>query len=66
MFEARLLGFGAIIDMKTGEEGGTAFRDTFCCGESPDPIFGRLRSRIEVGFADDVKVRGGVGIGGRS
>jgi hypothetical protein len=45
MFEERLLELDWVIEMKTGEEGGIAFRETFCLGESP--TLGRLRSRME-------------------
>ena len=45
MFEERLLVFGGDIEMKTGEEGGIAFRETFCFWDST--TLGRLRSRIE-------------------
>ena len=45
MFEERLLVFGGDIEMKTGEEGGIAFRETFCLWDST--TLGRLRSRIE-------------------
>ena len=59
MFEERFpFGFGAIIEMKTGEEGGIAFRETLLFrvpGDSPPmppiPILGRLRSRMEEGGA---------------
>lgn len=47
MFEARLLVFACVMEMKTGEAGGMAFRDTFCLGEVP--TLGRWRSTIEGG-----------------
>ena len=45
MFEERLLAFVGDIEMKTGEEGGIAFRETFWFWDPP--TLGRLRSRIE-------------------
>ena len=66
MFEARLLGLDCLMEMKTGEEGGIAFRETFCFGDWP--TLGRWGSRIEVCWveAKEYWFCGGVGIGGRS
>jgi hypothetical protein len=40
------------MEMKTGEEGGMAFRETICLGDSPTLL--RLRSRIKApGLAEE-------------
>ena len=67
MFEPRLLLFACVIEMKTGEAGGIAFRETFAFGD--EPTLGRCRSRIEEGCwleENEVYICGGVGIAGRS
>ncbi len=63
MFEARLLEFDWVMEMKTGDEGGIAFRETFCFGDWP--ALGPWGEFCWV-EAREYWICGGVGMGGAS